>query len=137
MDFFQWDDELSVGNQMIDRDHLELLTLVNELHAASEQGRGDQIIVQTLQTLFTYTQEHFQREEFLMEHIDYPELEEHRAQHQKLIAQVVLLQDAMMRGRGEVASSTAELLRYWLIHHIKRTDKKLAVAIAEAGLAEL
>lgn len=137
MDFFQWSDELSVGNRLIDRDHLELLALVNELHAASEQGCSDEIIVNTLQTLFNYTQEHFQREELLMEHIHYPELEEHRAQHQKLIAQVVLLQDAMMRGRGEVASSTAELLRYWLIHHIKRTDKKLALAIAEAGLAEL
>lgn len=72
-----------------------------------------------------------------MEHIGYSDMDAHLAQHKKLIEQVLVLQNAFERGRIEVAKDTAELLRFWLTHHIMRTDKKLSAAIAEAGLAEL
>lgn len=122
---------------MIDQDHLELVTLVNELYEAARNGKRESLIATTLQRLFVYTQEHFQREELLMAHIHYPDIEAHKEQHQKLIDQVLVLQHALSRGRSEVAASTAELLRYWLLHHIQRTDKKLAAAIRVAGLADL
>jgi hemerythrin len=137
MDFFQWTDDMKVGNGLIDQDHLELVTLVNELYDAARAGKSDSLIAITLQKLFAYTQEHFQREELLMEHIHYPDIAAHKEQHQKLIDQVLVLQNALSRGRGEVATSTAELLRYWLLHHIQRTDKKLAAAIRVAGLENL
>lgn len=137
MDYFQWSDALSVGNALIDQDHKELVTLVNELHQAVQEGKSSETLGHILQALFTYTQEHFQREELLMEHIKYADMDAHLDQHQKLIDQVVVLQDAFERGRVEVANNTAELLRYWLTHHIMRTDKKLSVAIAAAGLVDL
>ena len=137
MDYFQWSDELSVGNSLIDQDHKELVNLVNELHQAVQDGKSNETLGRILQALFTYTQEHFQREELLMEHINYVDKEAHLDQHKKLIDQVVVLQDAFDRGRVEVANNTAELLRYWLTHHIMRTDKKLSVAIAASGLVDL
>ena len=137
MDYFQWSDALSVGNSLIDQDHKELVNLVNELHQAVQDGKSSETLGRILQALFTYTQEHFQREELLMEHINYVDKEAHLDQHKKLIDQVVVLQDAFDRGRVEVANNTAELLRYWLTHHIMRTDKKLSVAIAVSGLIDL
>jgi hemerythrin len=137
MDYFQWSDALSVGNSLIDQDHKELVTLVNELHQAVQDGKSGETLGSILQALFTYTQEHFQREELLMEHINYADIDAHLAQHKKLIDQVLVLQDAFERGRMEVASNTAELLRYWLTHHIMRTDRKLSAAIAESGLVAI
>jgi hemerythrin len=137
MDYFQWSEALSVGNTLIDQDHKELVTLVNELHQAVQDGKSSETLGSILQALFAYTHEHFQREELLMEHIQYEDMDAHLAQHKKLIEQVAVLQDAFERGRIEVANNTAELLRYWLTHHIMRTDKKLSAAIAAAGLAEL
>jgi hemerythrin-like metal-binding protein len=137
MDYFQWSEALSVGNALIDQDHKELVTLVNELHQAVQDGKSSETLGSILQALFNYTQEHFQREELLMEHINYADIEAHMDQHQKLIDQVVVLQDAFERGRVEVANNTAELLRYWLTHHIMRTDKKLSAAIAASGLVDL
>jgi hemerythrin-like metal-binding protein len=137
MDYFEWNDALKVGNQLIDQDHFELVTLVNELHQAVQEGKSTDVLAKILQALLNYTQEHFQREELLMEHIAYADIEAHKAMHQKLLDQVLVLQDAFERGRSEVASNTAELLRYWLTHHIMRTDKNLSHAIREAGLLEL
>lgn len=137
MDFFQWSPALSVGNKLIDQDHLELITLVNELHSAAQAGKSGDVLGKILLALFAYTQEHFQREELLMEHIHYAELEAHQEQHRQLLDQVLVLQDAFERGRSDVAMNTAELLRHWLLHHIMRTDKKLALALCEAGLVDL
>lgn len=137
MDFFQWNSALSVGNKLIDQDHLELVTLVNELHSAAQEGKSGDVLGKILQALFAYTQEHFEREELLMAHIDYAELDAHKEQHRQLMDQVLVLQDAFARGRSDVAMNTAELLRHWLLHHIMRTDKKLAVAMREAGLVDL
>ena len=137
MDYFQRSDALSVCNTLIDQDHKELVNLVNELHQAVQDGKSNETLGRILQALFTYTQEHFQREELLMEHINYVDKEAHLDQHKKMIDQVVVLQDAFDRGRVEVANNTAELLRYWLTHHIMRTDKKLSVAIAASGLVGL
>lgn len=137
MDFFQWSAALSVGNKLIDQDHLELVTLVNELHSAAQEGKSGDVLGKILQALFAYTQEHFQREELLMEHIHYAELDAHKEQHRQLMDQVLVLQGAFARGRSDVAINTAELLRHWLLHHIMRTDKKLAVAMRDAGLPDL
>lgn len=137
MDFFQWSDELSVGNRLIDQDHQELIALVNELHSAAEARSGADVLERTLQRLFVYTQEHFQREEFLMAHINFPDFEAHRKQHQELIDQVALLRDAFKRGQLDVATSTSKVLRYWLVHHIMRSDRMLAVAARESGLKDI
>ncbi len=136
MDFFQWSNELNVGNKLIDQDHQALVMLVNELHQASISERSGEVLEKILRALFTYTQEHFAREEILMEHINYPEFASHKAQHQRLLDQVIVLQEAFNRGRRTVPIDTAELLRYWLLHHIMRTDRKLAGAVREAGLVE-
>lgn len=137
MDFFQWSPALSVGNKLIDQDHLELVTLVNELHSAAQEGKSGEVLGKILQALFAYTQEHFQREELLMEYIQYAEREVHKYQHRQLMDQVLVLQEAFARGRSDVAINTAELLRHWLLHHIMRTDKKLAVALSDSGLVGL
>lgn len=59
MDYFQWSESLSVGNTLIDQDHKELVTLVNELHQVVQDGKGIEVLGNILQALFTYTKEHF------------------------------------------------------------------------------
>lgn len=136
MAYFEWTDALMVGNKTIDHDHIELISLVNELHQAIQEGKGTDILAKILHSLHVYTQEHFLREEILMEQIQYPEIEAHKLMHQRLLDQVTILQDAFDRGRSKVAADTAELLRYWLTHHIMLADKKLSLSIQESRLTE-
>jgi hemerythrin len=133
MDYFQWTDDLSVNNPIIDRDHLELISLVNELHSAAELGKDRIALSNILDSLFSYTQEHFQREEILMEAISYEDITPHFAQHRNLIDRVVTLRSALAEERSYVALETAELLRFWLTSHIKLSDRKLAAAVRNAG----
>lgn len=136
MAYFEWTDDLLVGNKEIDHDHLTLISLVNELHDAIQEGKGTDILAQILHSLHMYTQEHFRREEILMEQCHYKEIEAHKLMHKRLLDQVVILQDAFDRGRSKVAADTAELLRYWLTHHIMIADKKIMLSINEFNMTD-
>jgi hemerythrin-like metal-binding protein len=126
MEYFEWNDSLSVNDPMIDNDHQVLIGMVNELHDAANLGKDYITLANILERLAVYTQEHFRREEDLMQAIAYPKYKAHKEQHRKLLERVTDLQQELNRAREIVALETAELLRFWLTSHILLKDKHLA-----------
>ena len=129
MTYFAWNDDLKVGNTFIDNDHQKLIVLVNQLHDAMAQGHGKEVLGKTLSELIKYTQEHFKREEDHMRQIAYPGYGAHKQEHDKLIKEVVDLQDKFNAGNGMLSVQVSSFLRGWLVNHIMKVDKDLAVAI--------
>lgn len=126
MEYFEWNSNLSVHDLQIDHDHQELIALVNELHQAAELNSDYVSLSRVLARLAKYTQEHFQREEALMQAHAYPNIETHKEQHRQLLARVTDLQYELDRARSLVALETAELLKFWLTSHILLSDKQFA-----------
>lgn len=129
MEYFEWDDSLSVGDTLIDHDHQTLIGMVNDLHDAADLGKDYIALSGILDKLVLYTQEHFQREEDLMRAIAYAGFKSHQQQHRKLLERVTALQLELNRARELVALETAELLRFWLTSHILISDKQFADAM--------
>lgn len=44
MTYITWNNELSVGNAFIDKDHHKLIDFINELHDAMAQGKGKDVL---------------------------------------------------------------------------------------------
>jgi len=132
MALFEWSDELSVGNQFIDSDHKKLIKLVNDFHDAMEQGRGNEVIGKVLNNLIIYTKEHFQREQDEMQKIKYPRYLAHKLEHEKLIREVMDLQENFSSGKALLSIKVSKFLRDWLLTHILQTDKLLADALRQA-----
>ncbi|MBC3872816.1 bacteriohemerythrin [Undibacterium flavidum] len=126
MSYFEWNDNLSVHDALIDQDHQALIGMVNELHDAAESEQDYQSLSKILTRLATYTQEHFQREEDLMQASAYPAYRAHKEQHRKLLERVSDLKHELENARTLVALETAELLRFWLTSHILLSDKQFA-----------
>lgn len=126
MKYFEWNESLSVHDTLIDHDHQELITLVNELHDAADLDLDYLSLSSILRRLAKYTQEHFQREEALMCAHAYPNFEAHKEQHRKLLERVTDLQRELDKARSLVALETAELLKFWLTSHILLSDKQFA-----------
>ena len=124
--FIEWDESLSVGHSNIDNDHKHLIQMINRLYDAIEQRHGEDIIAEVLAELADYTSEHFTREEHVMIHFRYPELAEHRRQHDDLVNQLTKLIHSFELGQITVTLDTMEFLKHWLIDHVQSTDKKLA-----------
>ena len=125
MAYFEWADDLVIDRGVIDADHQKLVATVNELHSATSQGRGLEVVADLLDTLLRDTHEHIRREESLMERLRYPYLKEHRAAHQEFIDLLGQLKQRQSAGAITVAAQLSSALRDWLSIHIRRHDKKL------------
>ncbi len=130
-----WSDRYSVGIARIDAQHRKLVDLINELHEAMLAGRGNAVIEKTLDALAAYTVSHFASEEGLMKQCAYPGYAEQKAEHEKLLAQLKLLQEKS-RGKGGIALTLelASFLKHWLIDHIAALDKKYTAHLRAAGI---
>jgi hemerythrin len=80
-----WREQMSVHNSLIDKEHKYLIDQINavELAINSEDNRG--ILVETLDHLMAYTKSHFEHEEIIQQKIGYPGLDEHKAEHRRLL----------------------------------------------------
>ena len=128
---FAWTDDLITGNELIDGDHRKLISMVNALFDSMAKGQANDIMSKVLNNLIIYTKEHFGREEAEMRRIKYTEEISHRAEHAKLIKQVLDLKATMDRGDKINVVTVSTFLSDWLRNHILAVDKKLAAALQD------
>ena len=133
MAFFEWADDLVIDHGPLDADHLQLVALVNELHTATTQGTGYDVVGDIMERLIGYTRQHFLREEQMMASVNFPKLVSHQAEHQKIIHQIDALRKKHEGGSITVASQLSTLLRDWLSVHIRRSDKELLAFQKQEG----
>lgn len=130
MAYFNWTDDLSVGNVQIDHDHKQLVNLVNKLYDAMKAGQGNSVLGGILDELIKYTASHFKREEMFMQQIGYADMAAHKAEHVKLVNDVLDLQTRFKSGSTTLSVSVFNFLGDWLRTHIKSRDAKLGLALA-------
>ena len=129
---FTWTQDLSVGNDDLDKEHQRLLAQVNVLIDAIVSGRGPVVVEPAVEFLSTYVDEHFSNEEKYMRENEYPDLETHIAIHHLFKEQYTELKKKIeLRGPSEdlLLDIENKLARWW-IEHIGVQDKKYAVFIA-------
>ena len=129
-----WSDRYSVGIARIDTEHQKLVSLVNELYAAILEGNPVSVTAKVLDGLAAYTISHFASEEGLMKRYAYPGFAQHKAEHEKLVAQVKQLQQGLRTGTATISQEVLSFLQSWLIGHILGMDKKYTVHLQAAGL---
>jgi hemerythrin len=127
MAYFQWADDMAIDHGPIDQDHMVLVELVNQLHTATSQGLGCEVVGKVLEDLIRYTAEHLSKEEQLMQRAGFPHLEKHKLGHTKFIDDLRALQAKYEGGSITVAAQLSTVLRDWLSLHIRRSDKALMV----------
>lgn len=125
MAYFVWASDMEIDGGHVDADHRHLVDLVNQLHTATTEGRGREVVGGILDALITYTAEHLLREETQMEAVGFPKLQAHKQGHQAFIAKLQALKAKYDGGSITVAAQLSNVLRDWLSLHIRRSDKEL------------
>lgn len=122
-DYIQWTPDMSVGVPVLDKDHQQLVGLLNEFIKAVDDGEGVLAVDSIFSGLMTYTETHFVREEKVMEACGYADLEAHREQHKKLAERVCECREAYMRTITEsLEGEVRDFLMSWLQDHILVDD---------------
>ena len=123
---YPWRQDYATGADKIDKQHMKLFDLVNELHEAMTKGHGKEQIQATLDQLISYTLTHFSDEEAEMRRAGYPKLKEHLAEHKALTDKVTYYRQALRAGNLAITLEAMRFTGQWLRDHILQRDLDFA-----------
>jgi len=126
-----WDRSLSVDVPEIDEDHRRLVDLFNLLNHAVAEGDAQDYIEAVMEELISCTAWHFKHEERLMLKYGYEGLQEHKSEHDELIASATALQQKLLDESKPVVGDDIEFLEHWLTGHILGLDMDLGAYLSE------
>jgi len=120
-----WDESLSVGCDLIDGQHKELINLVAELEESARTGLTNEQLARALKFIVSYTRHHFSAEEELMRSIGFDELPQHKEIHNELIHKVTEILLQMKEGKDPEAPGLIQFFIEWVKKHVSEEDKKI------------
>lgn len=120
----EWSEKYSTGVEIFDNEHKILVSIINRLNRAMEEGKGGNIISDIVNELVDYTGTHFRHEEQLMEKFGYETYQDHKKIHVDFVNQVLKVKNDIATGRVTVSTDLMEFLKDWLLKHIMGTDKE-------------
>ena len=125
----EFTDNLITGNEMIDSQHKELISKINDVLDSCEKSNDKMVAVRTLDFLSDYTDYHFAAEEQLQRDLDYPGFAKHKEQHEIFKKTIKDLADMLEEEEGpspEFVDKLREKVVEWLYVHIEGFDRSVA-----------
>ncbi|MBT3635139.1 MAG: hemerythrin family protein [Candidatus Marinimicrobia bacterium] len=116
---FTWEKSLSVGNDLLDEQHKNIIELACQLPEIIVANDTPSVINQ----LYKYFRFHFSHEEEMMRSINFPFLGEHQLIHEGFISKLNKIRQQTID--SNLSLSRNKMLIYeWMVEHIMCEDKK-------------
>lgn len=127
----KWKDTYSVGYELFDEQHKELIGMINEIGELVKDKELDteglyESMTEIIGRLLNYTVYHFGAEEDVFAENNYELTEEHKETHAIFVENVKVLVSDLDENEDvrSVAFEIYETLVEWLLKHILDVDKK-------------
>jgi hemerythrin-like metal-binding protein len=133
MKWSSWGEKETTGHAGMDHAHKKLVGLINQLADCMENNKPKEFCSNTLDQFIELTSAHFLAEEHLMDRYQYPEAQEHKALHAKLVADVLAFKASYDSSDAVESMTLLVVLDSWLDRDIMTADKALANFVAAAG----
>jgi hemerythrin len=137
MQFFEWNEEYSVGVPTLDEEHKVFIGHFNTLYEAIQFGRAPDILIDLFDKLVAYAFSHFGHEEKIMRATAYPDYESHKAQHDDIKARLLDLQKRTQEQKSISVGLSNEVfafLKGWLTQHLLQKDKTFSSHFIAHGI---
>ncbi|KAF0204823.1 MAG: metal dependent [Gallionellaceae bacterium] len=120
-----WNENLSVGIDIIDEHHRYLLDLINDLYEVVINKRGAREVARLIKALDAYAKVHFRSEEMMMEHYKFEGIKRQEHQHHAFEAKIREFYEELHTNPLVAQFDVLSYLRDWLVHHILVEDTQL------------
>lgn len=134
MTLLTWSHACSVGVRAMDDQHGILMDAINALRLALVRGAGQEKISELLDELIEFTRMHFWSEEQLMAQTGFAGLEEHRAEHHRMLADILQSAHRLQYGEGIELRPLLCNLHHGFLNHIETMDQKCAPWLRQHGV---
>jgi hemerythrin len=129
-----WNPALSVGIEQIDRQHQELIGIINSLIENEDATGHSEPVADVLDRMTKYADYHFNTEEDLMSQHGFPGYISHRDEHTRFKMKTAkFCLDALQR-KETLPDELFSFLRQWLTHHILQSDMQYKPFLLERGI---
>ncbi len=135
MSVIAWKDCYATGIGEFDAEHKDLVERVNSLYEAIRSKEAAERIKVIVPALKAYTLSHFAHEEQLLEEHQYPNLADHRKEHEDLKLKVGEFEDRLGEDDPQLPLQLFNFLREWLLHHIVEIDSQYGPFLRDRGVA--
>lgn len=115
------DSVLKIGHEQIDCEHVQFVSLMNDLRNAIITGKSKVLLDRCFNELLTLASSHFTEEERLMKESGYPQLKEHREEHE-IFCRKLLNYKSQLNWRGSITIELMNILTDWFIDHAQKSD---------------
>lgn len=124
MAIIKWRDSYSTGVQQFDDEHHKIVELINDMFEMMRDKNDQAAVEKLLSEVITYTEYHFDNEEKILDERGYPELTQHKKEHEKLKAEVINFKEKLNNDFDNSYRELYKFLREWLTNHILECDMK-------------
>lgn len=125
MTLIEWNARFELGVESVDREHRELIELINTLHRAMCAGSAHDEVVTGLGRIYAQVAAHFALEEKLMRDANYPGFDEHKLDHDTLLEEIVEIRDMVAADGHYSQQELSRSLDRWFSDHVRTFDAKL------------
>jgi hemerythrin len=131
-EYVVWDEQYATGVLVLDNQHKELMNLTNHLFHACRAGTQEAtaVFAEAMHKMVEYVRFHFSAEQVLLERINYPEYQEHKNEHDRLVREILIAVKEFNEGQKFVPYHFVKILKEWIFGHIAVADKGYALFVA-------
>jgi hemerythrin len=129
-----WNHTCTIGVQSIDDQHGILLDALNELRVELLHGAETRTIRTMLRRVAELMRLHMDSEGRLLEHNGFPGIAAHRAEQQRLMGRLAVLDEQYQPWQMNSAYELVEYLRKWFTSHTGKAGQSYAPWLRETVL---
>jgi len=134
MTFLSWDDTLIFDIPSIDEEHKKMVDFLNELEQAIVDKKEADVLEAIFDELASFTITHFSHEENVLEKHSFPELADHKKEHEAFISEVAAMEEVFIEGRKKSPQEVLNFLKKEIVDHIQGADKDFVPFLLERGV---
>jgi len=121
-----WREEFSIGVPAVDREHQEMIQLINKAHDALCRQDGFEVsAIEFLGEIYDKISAHFSREEKIMIESHYDQYVDHKSDHKRLLDDILDIMENIKNQTYYNEQIFSQQLNVWFGNHFKTKDARL------------
>jgi hemerythrin-like metal-binding protein len=130
-----WDENrYALGIPSLDSEHRSLMNLVNELSEAVAQDCDCEQARQKMEKILDFAADHFAHEEDLMRRHGFPGVQQHTADHEKLLREATNLMETLSPEHSNRALLITAFFTDFTENHILHEDRAISQYLEKQGI---
>ena len=127
----KWDESFSVNVPILDKQHKELINLLNLMKIAIMKRKDKTAQGYIIQKMMEYTLFHFSTEEDLLREKKFKDLEKHIDEHSEYIKKADKIYKDFLENKSNISIEILTFLNNWWKSHILQSDQKYSDFLKE------